>query len=50
MRWSILKSIALCVGILLCVALSLAGADKKGKEGKVIGTVCSGESPSDSKP
>jgi len=39
MRCSISKSIALCVGILLCVAFSLAGADKKGKEGKVTGTV-----------
>jgi hypothetical protein len=39
MRCSILKSIALCAGILLCVAFSLAGADKKGKEGKVTGTV-----------
>ena len=39
MRCSILKSITLCVGILLCVAFSSAGADKKAKEGQITGRV-----------
>lgn len=40
MRCSIVKSIALCVGILVCVAFSSAGAaDKKAKEGQITGTV-----------
>jgi hypothetical protein len=37
MRCSILKSIALCLGILVCVAAG--AADKKAKEGQITGRV-----------
>jgi hypothetical protein len=40
MTGSMLKSIALCVGVLVCVAFSSAGAaDKKAKEGQITGRV-----------
>ena len=40
MRHSILRSFVLCLGVLACVAINLAGAaDKKAREGQITGRV-----------